>query len=408
MKQTPCLLHGTAILLLFWAITTSRTRARAQEAGTPAGKSATMPAALAADTAQERVKVGIIKKVINYFRDSNKQKEEKKIDFGILPGPHYSSTTGLGLGVIGTATYAAGHRGTPQTRSNASVYIDMTTGGYFTVGLRGNHFFPHDRFRLDYKLNLSTFTTSFWGIGYGQADNDDNKTDYRRNRINALARFMARLAPNTYIGPLVNYRYYEARGVDAAMAHLWQGQEMRLNTYTAGVSFTYDSRDFMLNASRGVFLQIDQTFSPRFLGNGNHSFSTTEAVFSAYKRVWKGGILAGELHGQFNYGHTPWPLLSETGSNDRMRGYYEGRYRDKNLMEGQLELRQHIKGRHGMAVWAGLANVFNDFGHIAMRHTLPNAGIGYRWEFKKGINVRIDYGFTRNGGGFIFNVNEAF
>jgi len=131
-------------------------------------------------------------------------------------------------------------------------------------------------------------------------------------------------------------------------------------------------------------------------------------VFSAYKRVWKGGILAEELHGQFNYGHTPWPLLSETGSNDRMRGYYEGRYRDKNLMEGQLELRQHIKGRHGMAVWAGLANVFKDFDHIAMRHTLPNAGIGYRWEFKKGINVRIDYGFTRNGGGFIFNVNEAF
>jgi len=61
-----------------------------------------------------------------------------------------------------------------------------------------------------------------------------------------------------------------------------------------------------------------------------------------------------------------------------------------------------------MAVWAGLANVFKDFDHIAMRHTLPNAGIGYRWEFKKGINVRIDYGFTRNGGGFIFNVNEAF
>lgn len=91
-----------------------------------------------------------------------------------------------------------------------------------------------------------------------------------------------------------------------------------------------------------------------------------------------------------------------------MRGYYEGRYRDKNLMEGQIELRQHIKGRNGVAAWVGMANVFPDFDHVAWRRTLPNAGVGYRWEFKKRINIRIDYGFTRNGGGFIFNINEAF
>ena len=40
--------------------------------------------------------------------------------------------------------------------------------------------------------------------------------------------------------------------------------------------------------------------------------------------------------------------------------------------------------------------------------TLPNGGIGYRWEFKKGINVRLDYGLSKNGGGFIFSLNEAF
>ena len=40
---------------------------------------------------------------------------------------------------------------------------------------------------------------------------------------------------------------------------------------------------------------------------------------------------------------------------------------------------------------------------------LPNAGIGYRWEFKKDVNVRLDYGFGKGGqSGFIFNINEAF
>lgn len=351
---------------------------------------------------------GLWGKITNYFRNSNKQKANKKIDFGFIPGPNYSATTGFGLGFLGTATYSADRTDATLPRSNASIYSNMTTGGFFMIGLRGNHIFPHEQFQLDYKVNISTFSNSFWGIGYANADNDNNKTDYRRNRINAMARFMIKLAPKTYIGPLINYRVTQARNIEDDYAYLWQGQDKTVRAYTAGVSFTYDSRDFMLNASRGIFLQIDQTFTPRCFGNGNYNFSSTEATFATYGRLWKGAILAGELHGMFNYGHTPWAFLAEVGSNDRMRGYYAGRYADKNVIEGQLELRQHIKGRNGVAAWVALANAFDKFDNIAWRRTLPNAGIGYRWEFKKHINIRIDYGFTRKGGGFIFNINEAF
>ena len=351
---------------------------------------------------------GLWGKITNYFRNSNKQKANKKIDFGFIPGPNYSATTGFGLGFLGTATYSADRTDATLPRSNASIYSNMTTGGFFMIGLRGNHIFPHEQFQLDYKVNISTFSNSFWGIGYANADNDNNKTDYRRNRINAMARFMIKLAPKTYIGPFINYRVTQARNIEDDYAYLWQGQDKTVRAYTAGVSFTYDSRDFMLNASHGIFLQIDQTFTPRCFGNGNYNFSSTEATFATYGRLWKGAILAGELHGMFNYGHTPWAFLAEVGSNDRMRGYYAGRYADKNVIEGQLELRQHIKGRNGVVAWVALANAFDKFDNIAWRRTLPNAGIGYRWEFKKHINIRIDYGFTRKGGGFIFNINEAF
>lgn len=360
------------------------------------------------DSVPAKAHNGIFKKIVNYFRDSNKQRPNKKIDFGFIPGPNYSATTGLGLGLLGTATYSADHTDPTLPRSNASVYSNMTTAGFFMVGLRGNHIFPHESFQLDYKVNLSTFSTSYWGMGYANADNDDNETDYRRNRINAMARFMVKLAPNTYIGPFVNYRVTQASDVNEDFSYLWQGQDKTIHTYTAGLSFTYDSRDFMLNASKGVFVQIDQTFTPRCFGNGKYNFSTTEATFATYGKLWKGAILAGELHGQFNYGHIPWSQLATVGSNDRMRGYYEGRYNDKNVIEGQVELRQHIKGRNGVVAWVALANAFPDFKNIAWRYTLPNAGVGYRWEFKKRINIRVDYGFTRNGGGFIFNINEAF
>lgn len=353
-------------------------------------------------------KKNFVHKIIDYFRDSNKQDPNKRFDFGFIPGPHFSSTTGLGLGTLSTITYKSSLSDPLLPRSNASLSTDITTGGFFSVGINGTHIFPQEKYRLDYRVKLSTFTTNFWGIGYDQGRNSSNETEYRRNKVQVMTRFMFKLAPNMYLGPLLNYNFIQARNIHTEFEHLWNNESRILRSYTTGLTFTYDSRDFMLNAKKGTFLQIDQTFTPRFLGNGDYNFSSTEVTCAGYCPIWKGATLAAELHGKFNYGHTPWGLLSEVGTNDRMRGYYEGRYRDLNLIEGQVEIRQHIKKRHGAVAWVALANVFPSFKDIAWRKTLPNAGVGYRWEFKKGINIRIDCGLTKHGSGFIFNINEAF
>lgn len=346
-------------------------------------------------------------KIINYFRNSDNANSNKRFDFGILPGPHYSSTAGLGLGVVATGLYSMDRSDPQLPKSNVALYGDMTTKGFLMIGLKGNNFFPKERFRLDYRLYIYTFPTSFWGIGFENGDNDDNETSYRRLRFDAMARFLFRIAPKTYVGPIVNFQYVKANSVDNSGLHLFDGQDLNIRSLTAGLSFTYDTRDFILNASRGWFIQLDQTFTPRFLGN-EYCFSTTDLTVSSYRKVWKGGILAGEWHSKFNYGNPAWCLMSEVGSTNRMRGYFEGRYRDKNIMEFQLELRQHIWKRHGIAVWGGMAQVFPEVDALRWRKILPNAGIGYRWEFKNRVNIRIDYGFTRNGGGFMFNINEAF
>ncbi len=43
-------------------------------------------------------KLNIFQKVLKYFDDSNAPRPDKKFDFGIIGGPHYSSTTKLGIG----------------------------------------------------------------------------------------------------------------------------------------------------------------------------------------------------------------------------------------------------------------------------------------------------------------------
>ncbi len=108
------------------------------------------------------------------------------------------------------------------------------------------------------------------------------------------------------------------------------------------------------------------------------------------------------------YGNTPWGMLATLGGSNTMRGYYDGQYRDKCEIDATVELRQHVYHRNGIVVWAGAGTIFPKFSAVRWREILPNFGIGYRWEFKNRINVRLDYGFGRHTSGFVFNINEAF
>ena len=54
--------------------------------------------------------------------------------------------------------------------------------------------------------------------------------------------------------------------------------------------------------------------------------------------------------------------------------------------------------RHGLSA----------FDKLRWGHILPNYGIGYRWEFKHRVNVRLDLGFGKHSPGFVFSINEAF
>jgi outer membrane protein assembly factor BamA len=169
---------------------------------------------------------------------------------------------------------------------------------------------------------------------------------------------------------------------------------------------TFDTRDNFTGPTKGVYVKVSQRFNPRFLAN-KYAFSLSEVTASSYNRLWRDAILASMVHARITYGNTPWGLMSTLGGTN-MRGYFEGRYRDKSEIDLCVELRQHIWHRNGIAVWGGAASVFSKFSDITLSKILPNYGLGYRWEFKKNINVRLDLGFGRNQTGFIFSINEAF
>lgn len=342
----------------------------------------------------------------DYLSNTNKNRRHKKFDFSVIGGPHYSSAVGLGLGLMASGLYYPAND-TLVPPSNVTIFGDVATSGFCLIGVSGNNLLKGDRYRLNYKMYLYSFPTLFYGMGYDDGLDKDHYSSYNRFQSRMQVTFLVRLAKSFFVGPQLSWDY--VRGRKATHPEYWYGQPLTLHSVSPALNLIYDSRDNLTAPYRGIFITFNQRFFPKALGNGDYHFNSSELTANFYTPLWKGGVLAAQMHGLLNYGgRVPWFQMAMVGGNSSMRGYFEGRYRDRNMVDAQVELRQHVWKRHGVTVWAGAANIFPSANAWQWGHTLPNFGLGYRWEFKKRVNIRLDYGFGRHISGFLFNINEAF
>lgn len=347
----------------------------------------------------------VVTNVIEYFHQTNKRKLTKRPNFAPLGGPYYSSEKGLGLGLVIAGDYSTCPEDSILPASNVSLTGTLSTKKYFSAGIQGTHVFPHDTRRIHYRLDFVSFATYFWGIGYAWDNRESNKTKYNLFDITLMTDYEWRLANDIFVGPAIELSYTNAHGVENYEP--WQGQEMRYCTIGAGVLLQSDTRDNLTNPGQGHLLEVTQLFAPRCFGNGDRGYSSTEICWNRYQYIWKGCILALRAHGEWTYGHTPWSKLPFLGGT-AMRGYYKGRYRDKCSTDVTVEFRQHVWRRSGIALWGCAGMVYHKLSDIRFSRILPEVGVGYRWEFKKNSNIRIDIGFGKHCSGFTFGLNEAF
>ncbi len=357
------------------------------------------------DSFPEKKRPGLVQRIISYFDDSNKKPIGRNMDFSFLGGPYYSSDSKFGIGLVAAGLYNTFPEDSITRPSNLSLSLKATTAAHFELAVSGEHVFPHDRYRASYEVAFSSIHTKYWGIGYAQCSNDDNESKYRYLALNAEAHFAWRVGRSIYIGPMLTCDYVNAGNLQKP--ELWDGQPLRTFNYGIGASFQFDTRDNLTAPKRGVFVRLDQSFDFGWMGN-KYPFKSNELTGAWYGPLWKGATLAARLHWQLTWGQTPWSLMPAIGGSSSMRGYFEGRYRDKGEVDVCIELRQHLWRRNGAVAWVGAASLFPKLTEINFRQILPNFGFGYRWEFKKNVNVRVDVGFGKHQSGLFFNINEAF
>lgn len=330
---------------------------------------------------------------------------EKKIDISFAASPSYTREASFGIGGMATGLYRLDRTDSIAPPSDITLVFNASVKGFFALEARGNNYFKGNKTLLSYEIGFTRRPLDFWGISY-DACNINPTIAYTRQQFRIDANYQYKLHENISIGGTLDFTYTDASKI-GDIKYL-EGQRLSYIATGLGLSLKYDSRNFIPNPKQGVYLMFRQSIFPEIFGNTKKTLYRTTLIADTYQKIWNDGILAFDFFGQFNSTNSPWSLKEELGGNQRMRGYYSGRYIDNNIISGQVELRQHVIQRFGFTTWVGGGAVFPSIKEFSTKNILPNYGIGLRFEVKSNVNARIDYGFGKSTGGFVFNISEAF
>jgi hypothetical protein len=329
-----------------------------------------------------------------------------------FPTLGYAPETSVELGVRVFSLYYAKDDTTVNRLSEVVLYGFVTLRGQFGAQLENAVYSDKNIYYLLGRARYQQFPLLYYGIGPDARP--ENPALVNSSYTQVRQRVMRRLIENWYAGLEVDFQTLQRVAFEQVDAQTF-GYPLGADgstTLELGPTAVFDNRRNVLNVRQGMF------FEAAYLRNVplNNAFRFDRLLFDArlYRRLGTSNrVLAVQATGTFMNGDVPFNNLALLGGEGIMRGYYLGRYRDKNLLATQAELRWLPFGfsrRWGGTLFGGLGTVAPTPGALRLNQFRWAVGGGLRFLFfqKKDVFLRGDIGFTREGPGFYVGLGEAF
>ncbi len=345
-----------------------------------------------------------------------------KATFTPYVAPSYTPEMQFMLSAGGLITFKLKPENPFLSRSSVPFSIAYSTNKSLQVSIKANIYGKDDKLRITGEYWIKDMPDNYWGVGYEngrERHKSPETTGYHRDWRDFKFKIVYRVIPNFFIGINYDRNSTKATEINQVMANdeyfIRYGGDIKNSGI--GMVYRYDSRDFPENAFKGMLLELSGTGYSKF-SDENHVFKVVEFDYRQYQTLFRpGSTLAWELKMRMTTGDVPWTEMSMIGTPFDLRGYTWGHYRDENMfffiteyryMLGRKKIRSNGEkfGPLGFVVWAGTGSVAPSFD--TMKHWLPNAGVGLRFELQKRMNVRLDYGFGLDSQAFYISFNEAF
>ena len=284
-----------------------------------------------------------------------------------------------------------------------------TQNKQLVLAVQPDIYWRDEKYYLRAELSYQKFPDKFYGIG--NRTSSDLEEDFTPREIHLLLKLQVRLLGGFSAGPLYEYLDGTLKEVEAG-GLLDQGTipgSGGARVSGAGLQLSWDTRDNIYLPSEGSHYQFSAAWFGSALGS-RYDFRRTIADLRQYLTVWASHVLAFQVYGRSTSGKVPFQQLSELGGSLLMRGYYQGRYRDHDLIAVQMEYRLPLWRRFGLAGFAGSGDVADAMSRFRAREVKTSAGFGLRYMLipEEKMNLRFDLGFGKNTSGFYVTITEAF
>ncbi len=337
------------------------------------------------------------------------QPPPEKPDLLVVPIPQSSPSLGTGVTLGGALFYNPNGSKESWTSGGA---VMATSNGSWAIGAGHKMFLSKDRFKFTAFAGYGDVNLRFYGIG-PEAGNRNRAVDVNDTGFFAFVDPQMRVAPNFYLGLRALYVDLKVslRGdppEDFPIEEL-PAPSFESRLVQVGPVAVYDSRDNSLYPHEGIYAQASWLFGTPGLGS---DFANDRLTLFAnfYDSVGPSTVFAARLATCAVSEGSPFYDICLYGASSDLRGYETGRFRDRASWAGQMEVRHRLKGRFGVAAFAGVGGIMSSLSDIGNSTVLPAVGAGVRWQASKEtpINLRIDFAVGKNSNALYISVGEAF
>ncbi|MPR35747.1 BamA/TamA family outer membrane protein [Salmonirosea aquatica] len=350
---------------------------------------------------------------VPFLRDTTEKASAGKLfrdtKFIVLPVVFKLPETGWGGGVVGTTTFSFARDSSFAKPSQVSFGATYTQKKQILFFVPFTVFYDNNRFYFNGDNGWFKYNFNYYGIGEERVPQEIFDVTFPRIRL-VGARL---IAPKTYAGLRYQYESYRVTGTqeggELATGRIAGSDFSR--TSSLGPSFLRDSRDQVFYPRRGMFGELYILPTAKIFG-ADRNFTRIYLDVANYFSLTKKLVLATNYTASAIFSkEVPFSQLSFLGGPKKMRGIYEGFFRDKNALLGQAELRWEVWRFLGLTGFGSLGFLGNE-GDI-MRFNRPKytygAGLRITAQKKNHLNIRVDYGFSPYADGNLYlTIGEAF
>lgn len=339
------------------------------------------------------------------------KKDKDKYALVVLPALGSTPETGFMFGGVGMTQFKVGHPDLETRISSVMASAVYTVKNQLSIGILPLVFFEEEEWMIMGEFSYNYFPELFWGVGTGA----DNKSRMISRQISTQALLLKQIAPKLFGGLQIDWnrnydiRYENLEGESLPAPNLTGAIDYQ--SLGTGFTFKNDTRDRVSYPESGRMLELSLLFYPQVLST-LQSYSILTADLRSYlKRTGEDqSVFAFRALTKISFGTPPIDNLMMLGGQNLLRGYYQGRLRDRHGIALQMEWRRSWGNRMGTVLFTEAGQIWSRFNSISIRNTRVTAGCGLRFNVNKEekTNIRIDYGFGKETSGMYITIGEAF